>query len=679
MRLWLKITIAVFFLSVLTSVSLSIFVNKQFQINLDKINFELSEALTKSISQSILDYVIEGNTRKTQEVLRRITKENYEIEYIVVIDFNNKLFASSVDLAVLPEELKNKNHLLCNSESAIKDHKFKLEEDVSGGRVYNYNNKKAYDYSHPFINNLPAHIHFGLKNSLYKESISAIRQYSIFITIIISVIGAIVAFVLGKRISRPIENLSSMISLFGKTGNYESNEIKTTDKDILKLVSSFKIMLKDRKNFELEISEYKDNLELLVEERTKRLEKEISQHQKTEEKLIQEKEISDKANNAKSDFLSSMSHELRTPLNAVLGFAQLMELENIESVHDHTKEILKAGYHLLALINDILDLSKIEAGKLELSIEDVSWNVVVSECLILLTSLIEEKNINFSINVDKTSEFIVRVDRVRLKQATLNLMSNAIKYNENSGSVIVSFNLNNNILRMTVKDTGKGIPDDKQHKLFSPFERLDMDKDAIDGVGIGLVITKALVESMHGEIGFKSEYGLGSAFWLEFPLERIDKVIPVNMSNDDIDKKDTIAIKSKSFPFDGVRKILYIEDNPSNMKVVESILKKYSNIEFYPAYNPSEAFNILHKVLPDLILLDINLPEMDGYEVKKILDQTPEFKTIKVVGVSANAMSHDIEKAMISGFSDYISKPIEINVFIDVVEKISCENIRVKK
>ena len=425
MRLWLKITIAVFFLSVLTTVSLSIFVNKQFQVNLDKINFELSEVLTKSVSQSILDYVIEGNARKTQEVLRRITKENNEIEYIVIVDFNSKLFASSIDLAMLPEELKNIEHLL-NS----KKHNLEIKKDVHESKVFNYNNKKIYDYSHPVIKNLPAHIHFGMRNSLYNESVSAIKQYSLFITIIISIIGAIVAFVLGKRISRPIENLSSMISLFGKKGSYESREIKTTDKDILKLVSSFKNMIKDRKSFELEISEYKDNLELLVEERTKRLEKEIVQHQKTEDNLRKEKEISDKANNAKSDFLSSMSHELRTPLNAVLGFAQLLELENIEGVQDHTKEILKAGHHLLALINDILDLSKIEAGKLELSIEDVSWNSVVYECLLLLGQQIEEKNINLSINEEETSEFVVRVDRVRLKQATLNLLSNAIKYNE---------------------------------------------------------------------------------------------------------------------------------------------------------------------------------------------------------------------------------------------------------
>lgn len=654
----------------LTSVSLLIFVNQQFKRNLDEVGFKLSGALTNAISQSILDYVVEGNSRKTREVLKRITKENPEIEYLVVVDFDNKLFSSSSNFTLLPEKLKNSDHLNCNNNFAIKNNTLSSER-LMGSRIFKHNNKTIHDYSHPFIKNLSAHIHFGLKNSLYTEPVEKINTYSIFVVIVISIIGFVIAYILGKRISRPIELLSNTVTHFGKTGEYNSGNIRTTDKDIIKLITSFQTMIDDRLGFESEISQYKDNLENLVDERTKLLEDEISKHKQTEKKLLNEKEISDKANRAKSEFLSHMSHELRTPLNAVLGFAQLLGWEENKEVKDYSNEILKAGHHLLSLINDILDLSKIEAGKFELSIEEVSWNSVINECYILSKHLLDEKNISFNVNCDESINFIVMADRVRLKQASLNLISNAIKYNESSGSVIISFELNNNMLRMSVKDTGKGIKNENQKRLFMPFERLDMEQAAIDGIGIGLVITKALVESMHGNIGFKSEYGIGSVFWLEFPLVRTEAVEITSSSNSEL--RDINNIELKSLPIEGVKSILYLEDNPSNMKVVENIFNKYSNIEFYPAYNPSEALTVLGKNIPDLILLDINLPEMDGYEFKKILEQTPEFKNIKVVGVSANAMSHDIEKAKNSGFIDYLPKPINVSELIAVVEKVLME------
>lgn len=268
-----------------------------------------------------------------------------------------------------------------------------------------------------------------------------------------------------------------------------------------------------------------------------------------------------------------MSHELRTPLNAVLGFSQLLAAEDDEETKDYANEIMKAGGHLLSLVNDILDLSKIEAGKLDFSIEDISWNTVIEECYVLLENIADEKSININLNFDENIEYIVKADRVRLKQSTLNLMSNAIKYNMDSGTVTISFDLENDILRMSVKDMGKGIAIEQQEKLFTPFQRLDMGKSAVDGVGIGLVITKSLIESMQGNIGFKSEVGLGSVFWIEFPIERIDKYTENIEHNSDVDllPKNTeqdVMLDGESID------ILYIEDNLSNMKVVEKCLKK---------------------------------------------------------------------------------------------------------
>lgn len=660
MRLWVRITLTISILSIITAISISVFVNNLFRENLDKINFQMSEALTRSISQSILDYVISGNSRKTQEILRRIAKENEEIEYIAIIDFDNKFFSSSVDFSSLPVELQKNEHLNCSDSTRIK-------KGSIDNHILKYNKHNVYDYSHPFIKNLSAHMHFGLKNSLYKQSIAELNEYSVYVAIIITLIGSLAGYLLSRRISRPIEKLSENVSNFGRTGKYDNDIINSTDKDIIKLISSFKSMLREREIYESEIAEYRDNLEYLVKERTEFLELEIKEHEQTERKLEREKEIADRANNAKSEFMSHMSHELRTPLNAVIGFAQLLELEDNTVIQEYTKEILKAGYHLLAVINDILDLSKIEAGKLELSIEEVNWNSIIDECHKLLIQPIEEKNINFSVQSKENVNFIVVADRVRLKQACLNLISNAVKYNQNSGSVIVSFEEKNGALRVSVKDTGRGIPEALQHKLFIPFERLDLNKDAIDGIGIGLIITQALVNSMNGTIGFKSESGLGSVFWLELPLHRIEKMKALE------DKKeifDIDYIKKKLLPIKGAKKILYIEDNPSNMKVVENIFRKYSNIDFYPAYSPAEAFDILQKNVPDVILMDINLPEMTGYEVKKILDKTPEFKNIKIIGVSANAMQYDINKAMKAGFIDYISKPFEVSTFISVIIKV---------
>ena len=665
MRLWLRITIMVSILLIFTVTIISFFVTRQIKTSLNDVNYEFGETLGQSVSQAILDYTIEGNARQTRDILRRIIKKSHEIEYIVVVDFNNRLFASSLDFLAMPDILKKIDHSVCVAKAAIADKNFHSSKTLTDDLVFNYKARKIYDFTYPFIKNLNAHMHIGFRKTSLNNTLASVEKYTVIIAAIVIITGFLVSYLIGKRISRPIEKLSKEVSEFGKTGKYKQKDIKTTDKDILELINSFENMFKERTFYEAEISAYRDNLEKQVQERTRSLVQEIEEHKITERKLHQEKIISEKASNAKSDFLSRMSHELRTPLNAILGFSQLLELEEDATVREYTSEILKAGNHLLSLVNDILDLSKIEAGKLVMSVEEVNWNTVIAESIALLREDIDEKNINISLKFDETRLFMVRVDRVRLKQICINLLSNAVKYNEQSGSVIIFFELHDNNIRMCIKDTGQGIQENKQEKLFTPFERLDIDQNVVDGVGVGLVITKALVERMQGEIGFKSEFGIGSVFWVEFPLERIEEKSP-----EPVNRKILPDSKHEVLPFEGIKKILYIEDNPSNLKVVENIFKPYSNIELYTASKPSLGLDMLKHVIPDLILLDINLPEMDGYAVKKILENSDEYRDIKVVAVSANAMQHDVDRATKSGFVDYISKPIEVNDFISTVTRL---------
>lgn len=474
MKLWLRITVTITTLSVIAAGLMTFFVNDKVRSNLDTAYYDLSNTLSRAISQSVLGHVLEGNVSKTQDILRRIIRNSHDIEYIIVVDFSNELFASTLDVSNIPISLKKMNHAECTSYSDNSSKKHSHDHE------HNHNimhlDDKAVDYMHNLVNNLGGHIHIGLKNSIVKNTQSAIEQYSITIAVLVSVLGFMVAIFLSKKISSPIEELSKVVSDFGKTGLSKEIDITTSDKDILKLIENFSSMSNDRAEYEEEISSYKFHLEELVKERTRQLEIEIEEHENTEKELIEEKKISDKANKSKSDFLSHMSHELRTPLNAVLGFSQLLAAEDDEETKDYANEIMKAGGHLLSLVNDILDLSKIEAGKLDFSIEDISWNTVIEECYVLLENIADEKSININLNFDENIEYIVKADRVRLKQSTLNLMSNAIKYNMDSGTVTISFDLENDILRMSVKDMGKGIAIEQQEKLFTPFQRLDMGK-----------------------------------------------------------------------------------------------------------------------------------------------------------------------------------------------------------
>ena len=378
------------------------------------------------------------------------------------------------------------------------------------------------------------------------------------------------------------------------------------------------------------------------------------------------KSAAEKANLAKSDFLSAMSHELRSPLNAILGFAQLMESASplpTDSQKESIAQILQAGWHLLKLINEILDLAVIESGKVSLSLEPVSLCEVLSECQAMMDAQAIQYGIRMTFPIMDKPIF-VWADQTRLKQIIINLLSNAIKYNKSKGSVVVVCEASEpDRIRIIVKDTGEGLVPDKIAQLFQPFNRLGQEASGVAGTGIGLVVTKQLVELMEGVIGVESGVGTGSQFWVELrstaaPDLRVEQ------------NKQSVAYQPPVPSNLSKSSLLYIEDNPANMKLVEQLIELRSDIKLLTAVNGTTGIELARTLLPDMILMDINLPGISGIEALKILREDPRTAHIPVVALSANAMLRDIDLGLEVGFFRYLTKPIRVKEFMETLDVV---------
>jgi PAS domain S-box-containing protein len=386
--------------------------------------------------------------------------------------------------------------------------------------------------------------------------------------------------------------------------------------------------------------------------------------QETNVEMESAKSAAEKANLAKSDFLSAMSHELRSPLNAILGFAQLMATASpapSDAQKESISQILQAGWHLLKLINEILDLAVVESGKVSLSLEPVSLSDVLSECQAMMEAQAQERGIVMTFPLFEQPSF-VWADQTRLKQVVINLLSNAIKYNQTSGQVRVDCaQVSSDRVRLHFKDTGEGLPPDKLAQLFQPFNRLGQESGSVAGTGIGLVVTKQLVELMDGVLGVNSQVGKGSEFWVELrstPTPELKAVPPGYAApKPTIDRVDAPQ-----------KTLLYIEDNPANMKLVERLIDRRPDIQLLTAVDGSLGIALARSSRPHVVLMDINLPGISGIDALKVLREDPATAHIPVVALSANAMSRDIEVGRQLGFFRYLTKPIVVEEFMSTLD-----------
>ncbi len=398
---------------------------------------------------------------------------------------------------------------------------------------------------------------------------------------------------------------------------------------------------------------FKENVRLRVEAGLREVE------------LRQAKEQSDAANRAKSEFLASMSHELRTPLHAIIGFAQLLDMGVPVPLKPEQKEsvgyILNGSRHLLGLINEVLDLARIESDQMDITIETIALAEVLDQVMTLTTSIANRRQI--SLRQIGTANVFIRADSARLRQILLNLLSNAVKYNHQSGAVTVSSQIQDAVCRISVIDTGPGIPLEQQAKLFVPFQRLGADRTAIEGTGIGLVICKKLAEAMGGSIHFHSQVGVGSHFWLEVPTATVTTgqtaAVGIKATPNQVDAAASI-----------LGRVLYVEDNPFNLAIVQMIFRKFPGIEFLTTENAEDGLALIRHTPPDLVLMDNNLPGMSGLEAMKALKSDPMTCHIPVVAVTASAMPQDIQSGIEAGFTAYLTKPFNVEELIVLVRRV---------
>ena len=403
------------------------------------------------------------------------------------------------------------------------------------------------------------------------------------------------------------------------------------------------------------------------------------ERKRSEDIIRRAKEEAEFASDAKGQFLSRMSHELRTPLNAILGFAQLLESDSKLSDRESVDQILKAGRHLLALINEVLEFSRLEAGRVDLPLEPVNVAGVVREALNLIRPSAASQKISVTGEDALNSSLHAQANHQRLKQVLLNLLSNAVKYNRPGGSVTVSCEKSlrqwdtaelrktggATLLRISIADTGLGIAPHNLSKLFIPFERAGAEESGIEGTGLGLAVSKALVQAMGGVIAAESDLGRGSVFSIELPAAEN------SLPGFDSETEHLLSqIQNSESPIQNPKTVLYVEDNLSNLRLIDRVLAGRPGIKLLSAVRGALGLDLARQHRPDLILLDLNLPDMHGADVLRSLRESPNTSSIPVVVISADATAAQIERLLAGGARDYLTKPIDVKQFLVTVDDL---------
>lgn len=400
-----------------------------------------------------------------------------------------------------------------------------------------------------------------------------------------------------------------------------------------------------------------------------RLHRQLNERDNITVQLRQARDEAERANLAKSDFLSSMSHELRTPLNAILGFAQLLLANTRQPLSDRqqrqVEQIQRSGQHLLDLISEILDLSCIESGYMKLDIQPVSMGSALHDALTQMAPIAEKAGIQLISPPALDNHIRVHADPMRLQQILLNLIGNAIKYNRQEGTVHISTQMLEKRLRINIKDTGIGIPVSRLTQLFQPFSRLGAENSAIEGTGVGLALTRRLLESMNGYIGVDSCEGVGSTFWFELTLAQ---------------KKSSSLLPEKNIYLEDFNQnllqplhILYVEDDPANRALLEDFFSEHEHFVLHCANTGHQGFEMASRLPINIILMDINLPDMNGRQVRASLAESTKTRHIPVIAISASAMPTDIQRGAEAGFSAYLTKPFALNQLPTLLRQLATQ------
>ena len=483
-----------------------------------------------------------------------------------------------------------------------------------------------------------------------------LHQQIQFVMIACSVLvaGIIISFLLARQISSPVAQLARVSSQVAHTGDYRLRAEKKTGGELGLLIDQYNEMLARIQKQDDDMRRLNESLELRVQERTRDLEA--------------AKEEAESGNRAKNDFLSRMSHEIRTPLNAILGFGQLLKIKGWEVSREHREKnekfvdhILNASNHLKVLIDEILDLSQVESGRFSIQQEKVELAGILGDIKSVLLPIAQSHKTQINCDLASARDMPVYADPRRVKQVLFNLVSNAIKYNHPGGEVDVwAEKKDAGRVMLKVRDTGPGIPADKAELVFEPFERLDWELCMVEGIGIGLSISKKLVEAMGGEIGLQSTQGKWSVFYFTLALYRqsvFDGTVDTSFSGQDA------AGNASRFS------LLYVEDNPDNRELVKDIIESVGGYELICAETAEEGIEKARANGPDLIILDIQLPGMSGLEAVQVLRSDERTRDIPVIALSAFAEQQDIERALQAGFRDYLTKPVGIHQFLNVLKK----------